>query len=68
MSEERGVEMDGSGRERAYFEMVILVPDSAMILFRVLPPFPAEQVDRNTNYTQSIMSPKLAYLTNIDTG
>lgn len=38
------------GRERerasqptktAYFEMVILVPDSAMILLRVFPPFPA---------------------------
>ena len=28
---------------RAYFEMVILVPDSAIILLRVLPPFPAER-------------------------
>ena len=33
----------GRGRERAYFEMVILVPDSAIILLRVLPPFPAER-------------------------
>ena len=30
-------------RGRAYFEMVILVPDSAIILLRVLPPFPAER-------------------------
>lgn len=28
--------------ERAYLEMVILVPDSAMIRFRVPPPFPAD--------------------------
>lgn len=31
--------------EKAYFEMVIFVPDSAIIRFRVFPPFPAEQVN-----------------------
>ena len=37
---------------RAYFEMVILVPDSAMILLRVLPPFPAERErTKQFNYT-----------------
>ncbi len=34
-------------REGAYFEMVILVPDSAMILLRVLPPFPTEREKEN---------------------
>ena len=31
--------------EKAYFEMVIFVPDSAIIRFRVFPPFPTEQVN-----------------------
>lgn len=36
-----------------YFEMVIFVPDSAMIRFRVLPPFPVQRkISHDTVMTQ----------------
>lgn len=38
---ERG-RVGGKERGGAYFEMVIFVPDSAMMRLRVLPPFPVE--------------------------
>ena len=51
-------ERERVGEERAYFEMVILVPDSAMILFRVLPPFPTEQANKHiSNHTRYPVSP-----------
>ena len=41
---------------RAYFEMVILVPDSAMILLRVLPPFPAErEKEQNSSIIRDLL-------------
>ena len=48
MGKEREREEEGG---RAYFEMVILVPDSAMILLRVLPPFPERERTKQFNYT-----------------